>query len=65
MAFYHGISTNEKATALAAPTEISVGITFAVGTAPVQQVGGAANKVKPTLSLDSTMLLSEGLTLRR
>lgn len=45
MAFYHGISTNEKATALAAPTEISVGITFAVGTAPVQQVGGAANKL--------------------
>ena len=33
MAYYHGIKTSEQATALATPAAVSVGITFAVGTA--------------------------------
>lgn len=45
MAYYHGIKTSEQATALATPAAVSVGITFAVGTAPVYQGEGAVNKL--------------------
>lgn len=45
MAFYHGIKTNEQATALSTPAYVSTGITFAIGTAPVHQADGAANQL--------------------
>lgn len=45
MAFYHGIKTNEQATALSTPAAVSTGITFAIGTAPVHQADGAANQL--------------------
>lgn len=35
MAFYHGIKTSEAATSVSTPVQAQVGITFAVGTAPV------------------------------
>ena len=45
MAYYHGIKTSEQATAAATPAEVSVGITFAVGTAPVYQGEGGVNRL--------------------
>lgn len=45
MAYYHGIKTSEKATSIATPAEAAVGITFAVGTAPVYMGEGGVNKL--------------------
>lgn len=45
MAFYHGIRASEQATSLSSVVTVENGVTFAVGTAPVHTVGGAANKV--------------------
>ncbi len=45
MAFYHGIKTNEAATSVSTPVQAQVGITFAVGTAPVYMAAdGEINK---------------------
>ena len=53
MAYYHGIKTGEQATALAAPAEVSVGITFAVGTAPVYQGQDGAGNVNKLIYANS------------
>ncbi len=45
MAFYHGIKGNEAATSLSTPAAVAVGITFAIGTAPVYMGEGGVNKV--------------------
>ncbi|MBP0983092.1 MAG: phage tail sheath subtilisin-like domain-containing protein [Oscillospiraceae bacterium] len=43
MAYYHGIKTSEKASSIATPAKAAVGITFAVGTAPVYMGEGGVN----------------------
>lgn len=42
---FYGVRTSEEATSTSAPVTADSGITIAVGTAPVQQVGGAANTI--------------------
>lgn len=41
----HGVSTSKVATSVSTPNVAASGIIFAVGTAPVQQVGGKVNEV--------------------
>lgn len=41
----HGIDTSKKTTSVSTPNVAASGIIFAVGTAPVQQVGGKVNEV--------------------
>ena len=45
MAVTHGINTSKKATSVSVPVTVASGVHFAVGTAPVQMVGGKANEV--------------------
>lgn len=39
MAFYHGVSTKQIATSVSTPVVAACGVTFVVGTAPVQMLG--------------------------
>jgi hypothetical protein len=41
----HGVSTSKTATSVSTPNVAASGIIFAVGTAPVQQVGGKVHEV--------------------
>lgn len=41
----HGVTTGKKETSVSTPNVAASGIIFAVGTAPVQQVGGKVNEV--------------------
>ena len=41
----HGVSTSKKETSVSTPNVAASGIHFAVGTAPVQMVGGKTNEV--------------------
>ena len=41
----HGISTSKQATSVSTPNVATSGIVFAVGTAPIQTVGGKTNEV--------------------
>lgn len=41
----HGVGTGKKTTSVSTPNVAASGIIFAVGTAPVQQVGGKVNEV--------------------
>ena len=45
MAVTHGINTSKKATSVSVPVTVASGVHFAVGTAPVQMVGGKTNEV--------------------
>lgn len=45
MAVTHGMNTSKKATSVSTPVTVASGIHFAVGTAPVQMVGGKTNEV--------------------
>lgn len=45
MAVTHGINTSKKATSVSVPATVASGVHFAVGTAPVQMVGGKVNEV--------------------
>lgn len=45
MAVTHGINTTKRATSVSVPVTVASGIHFAVGTAPVQMVGGKVNEV--------------------
>lgn len=45
MAVTHGINTSKKATSVSIPVTVASGVHFAVGTAPVQMVGGKVNEV--------------------
>lgn len=45
MPTYYGVRTTEEATSVSAPTTADSGITIAVGTAPLHQVGGTANQI--------------------
>ncbi|GHU42199.1 hypothetical protein FACS1894111_05720 [Clostridia bacterium] len=40
MAYYHGIKTRQVESSIATPTTAASGVTFVVGTAPVQMIGG-------------------------
>lgn len=42
---YYGVRTSEEETSVSTPVTAASGITIAVGTAPVQQVGGGANEI--------------------
>jgi len=45
MAVTHGVNTSKKATSVSVPVTVASGVHFAVGTAPVQMVGGKVNEV--------------------
>lgn len=43
MAYYHGVSTKQIATSVSTPVTAASGVTFVVGTAPVQMLGADEN----------------------
>lgn len=47
MAYYHGVSTRQVATSVSTPVTAASGVTFIVGTAPVQMLGAEIVNGKP------------------